>query len=253
MRVAHQILRKQNFEPVTHGGTTSTLGRSKSIVILIKRNSLHAVPTLACRIGLTSPAGCSFAAPLTFHNPHLFAREGMGRSAPGSTTGIIREGCCGRSQDRNGRVAARAVGCVPSRHSSSNSGQPIGGMMIQVIKPEAVIGVIEYKGFSLVPSQVGKGWRVNIFDPGSTAARRESPCVLEPCAAADVLKDARKKWTRLLILPGLCRTKASGQLDVPYFVESPVRSLILRSPSSPIHDFCRGKHSSNQKCTLPRS
>ena len=63
--------------------------------------------------------------------------------------------------------------------------------MIKVIQPKAV-GVINYKGFSLVPSQVGKGWRVNIYDPGSTASRPDSPCVLEPCAEADVLKDARK-------------------------------------------------------------
>ena len=39
--------------------------------------------------------------------------------------------------------------------------------MIKVISPKAV-GVVNYKGFSLVPAQVGKGWRVNIFEPGST-------------------------------------------------------------------------------------
>lgn len=63
---------------------------------------------------------------------------------------------------------------------------------MKVFNPSAdVIGVIQYKGFSLVPSKVGKGWRVNIFDADSTIPRPDSPCVLEPCGAADVLKEAR--------------------------------------------------------------
>ena len=38
--------------------------------------------------------------------------------------------------------------------------------MKQVNKPDAALEVIKYRGYNLVPTQVGQGWRVAIFPVG---------------------------------------------------------------------------------------
>ena len=64
--------------------------------------------------------------------------------------------------------------------------------MKQVNKPDSAVEVIKYRGFNLVPGQVGKGWRVAIFPEGTTIALAKSPCSLEKCTREDVLADAKK-------------------------------------------------------------
>jgi len=64
--------------------------------------------------------------------------------------------------------------------------------MKQVTKSDSALEVIKYRGFNLVPAQVGNGWRVAIFPVGSSTALPESPCSLEKCTRDDVLADAKK-------------------------------------------------------------
>ena len=51
---------------------------------------------------------------------------------------------------------------------------------------------IEYKGFRLMPSRVGKGWRVEIFAEGSSSALPESPFILEKCSQEEIITEAKK-------------------------------------------------------------
>jgi hypothetical protein len=93
------------------------------------------------------------------------------------------------------RLSPERVGApgMASGFSVLLSKQPLGlAEMKQVNKPDAALEVIKYRGYNLVPSQVGQGWRVAIFPVGSSNALPESPCSLEKCTQEDVLADARK-------------------------------------------------------------
>ena len=52
--------------------------------------------------------------------------------------------------------------------------------------------VVEYKGYRMEVSPVGKGWRAAIFAPGSTRALADSPSNLEKSRAEEIVADAKR-------------------------------------------------------------
>jgi hypothetical protein len=51
---------------------------------------------------------------------------------------------------------------------------------------------IHYRGYHLVVSPVGKGWRAMIYAPGSRSALPESPTTLEKSLKEEIVAEARK-------------------------------------------------------------
>ena len=51
---------------------------------------------------------------------------------------------------------------------------------------------IEYKGYRIEVSSVGKGWRASIFSPASTRALAESPSNLEKSRSEEILAEAKR-------------------------------------------------------------
>jgi hypothetical protein len=49
-----------------------------------------------------------------------------------------------------------------------------------------------YRGYRLLVSQVGKGWRAMIFPPDSSSALPESPATLEKCPKEAIVAEAEK-------------------------------------------------------------
>jgi hypothetical protein len=51
---------------------------------------------------------------------------------------------------------------------------------------------LNYKGYRLLVSPVGKGWRAMIYAPGSPSALLESPATLEKSSKEAIVAEARK-------------------------------------------------------------
>ena len=51
---------------------------------------------------------------------------------------------------------------------------------------------IDYRGFRLLVSPVGKGWRAMIYAPGSQSALPESHATLEKSLKAAIVAEAKK-------------------------------------------------------------
>jgi hypothetical protein len=51
---------------------------------------------------------------------------------------------------------------------------------------------LNFKGYRLLVSPVGKGWREMIFPPGSSSALPESPAMLEKSPKEAIVAEARK-------------------------------------------------------------
>jgi len=51
---------------------------------------------------------------------------------------------------------------------------------------------LNYKGYRLLISPVGKGWRAMIYAPGSPTALPESPATLEKSSKEAIVAEARK-------------------------------------------------------------
>ena len=51
---------------------------------------------------------------------------------------------------------------------------------------------LNYKGYRLLVSPVGKGWRARIYAPGSPSALPESPAALEKSSKEAIVAEARK-------------------------------------------------------------
>jgi len=51
---------------------------------------------------------------------------------------------------------------------------------------------LNYKGYRLLVSPVGKGWRAMIYAPGSLTALPESPATLEKSSKEAIVAEARK-------------------------------------------------------------
>jgi hypothetical protein len=60
---------------------------------------------------------------------------------------------------------------------------------------------LNYKGYRLLISPVGKGWRAMIFPPGSSSALPESPATLEKSSKEEIVAKARKIIDARLGLP----------------------------------------------------
>ena len=52
--------------------------------------------------------------------------------------------------------------------------------------------VVEYKGYRVEVSSVGKGWRASIFAPGSTRALADSPSNLEKSRTEEIVAEAKR-------------------------------------------------------------
>jgi hypothetical protein len=52
--------------------------------------------------------------------------------------------------------------------------------------------VIEYKGYRIEVSHVGRGWRAAIFAPGSTRALADSPSNLEKSSTEEIVAEAKR-------------------------------------------------------------
>jgi hypothetical protein len=52
--------------------------------------------------------------------------------------------------------------------------------------------VIEYKGYRIEVSHVGKGWRAAIFAPGSTRPLADSPSNLEKSSTEEIVAEAKR-------------------------------------------------------------
>jgi hypothetical protein len=51
---------------------------------------------------------------------------------------------------------------------------------------------IDYRGYRLLVSPVGKGWRAMIYAPGSPSALPESPATLEKSLKEAIVVEAKK-------------------------------------------------------------
>ena len=52
--------------------------------------------------------------------------------------------------------------------------------------------VIEYRGYRIEVSHVGRGWRAAIFAPGSTRALADSPSNLEKSGTEEIVAEAKR-------------------------------------------------------------
>jgi len=52
--------------------------------------------------------------------------------------------------------------------------------------------VVEYEGYRIEVSSVGKGWRASIFAPGTTRALADSPANLEKSPTEEIVAEAKR-------------------------------------------------------------
>ncbi len=52
--------------------------------------------------------------------------------------------------------------------------------------------IIDYKGYRIEVSPVGKGWRASIFSPGSTSPWPNSPVNLEKSTTEEIVAEAKR-------------------------------------------------------------
>jgi hypothetical protein len=51
---------------------------------------------------------------------------------------------------------------------------------------------LEYKGFRIEVTSVGKGWRASIFQPGANRALADSPSNLEKSSKEEIVAEAKR-------------------------------------------------------------
>ena len=59
---------------------------------------------------------------------------------------------------------------------------------------------LEYKGFRIEVTSVGKGWRASIFEPGSNRALADSPFNLEKSRSEEIVQRPNALSMRALLL-----------------------------------------------------
>jgi hypothetical protein len=59
-------------------------------------------------------------------------------------------------------------------------------------KQTPTMTVIDYKGYKIEVTPVGKGWRASIFSPGSTAPWPNSPVNLEKSSTDGIIVEAKR-------------------------------------------------------------
>ena len=52
--------------------------------------------------------------------------------------------------------------------------------------------IIDYKGYRIEVSPVGKGWRASIFSPGSSVPWPDSPVNLEKSSTEEIVAEAKR-------------------------------------------------------------
>jgi hypothetical protein len=52
--------------------------------------------------------------------------------------------------------------------------------------------VVDYKGYRIEVSHVGRGWRASIFSPGSAAPWPNSPVNLEKSSTEEIIAEAKR-------------------------------------------------------------
>jgi hypothetical protein len=62
---------------------------------------------------------------------------------------------------------------------------------LDVPKPRKM-AVIQYKGYRIESSPVGKGWRASIYAPGSISPWGNSPTNLEKCSEDEIVVEAKR-------------------------------------------------------------
>ena len=63
------------------------------------------------------------------------------------------------------------------------------GLVVDVTQ---AMTIVEYKGFRIEVSPVGRGWRAVIFAPGSTRALADSPSNLEKSRTEEIVAEAKR-------------------------------------------------------------
>jgi hypothetical protein len=58
--------------------------------------------------------------------------------------------------------------------------------------PNTNVTGIEYRGYRIQVSHVGKGWRASIFSPGSIRALADSPSNLEESRKEEIFAEAKR-------------------------------------------------------------
>ena len=61
-----------------------------------------------------------------------------------------------------------------------------------VVDSAKAMTVVEYKGFRIELSPVGRGWRAVIFAPGSTRALADSPSNLDKSRTEEIVAEAKR-------------------------------------------------------------
>jgi len=65
--------------------------------------------------------------------------------------------------------------------------------LIVVHAPEMrTMTIVDYKGYRIEVSPVGKGWRASIFSPGSTSPWPNSPVNLEKSGTEEIIAEAKR-------------------------------------------------------------
>lgn len=91
---------------------------------------------------------------------------------------------CARYSTHGGERAPAAYigGCPTSRGIKGSS---------PIVQTRAMT-VIDYKGYRIEVSRVGKGWRASIFSPGSLSPWPNSPVDLEKSSAEEIIAEAKR-------------------------------------------------------------
>ena len=58
--------------------------------------------------------------------------------------------------------------------------------------PTRTMTIIDFKGYRIEVSRVGKGWRASIFSPGSTSPWPNSPVNLEKSTTEEIVAEAKR-------------------------------------------------------------
>jgi hypothetical protein len=61
-----------------------------------------------------------------------------------------------------------------------------------ILKPTSFATTIQYKGYRIEVSAVGKGFRASIFPPTATRPLANSPCNLEKSEEIEIVAEAKR-------------------------------------------------------------
>ena len=90
--------------------------------------------------------------------------------------------------------------CLPAReqarerqlHLRNGTREALKKVKLGEATSRKIMTTIEYKGFRIEVSPVGKGWRASIFPPGSNRALADSPSNLEKSRTDEIVAEAKR-------------------------------------------------------------